>query len=138
MSDVLDAVLSVFECDRAWLSYPCDPQAVSAGVKMQRTRAEFPGLFAIGVEAPMDAETADLLRTVRASSGPVRLGPTSQHPLPAKKAKRLGIQSGIVTPSTGRAIDRTCSVSASAHTREPGQSRKGGSSRRSADGWRTR
>jgi transcriptional regulator with GAF, ATPase, and Fis domain len=96
MSDVLDAVLSVFECDRAWLSYPCDPQAVSAAAKMQRTRPEFPGLFAIGVDVPVDAETADLLRTVRASSGPVRLGPRSQYPLPAKMAKSLGIQSRIV------------------------------------------
>src|SRR5262249_45753956 len=25
MSDVLDAVLSIFNCDRAWLVYPCDP-----------------------------------------------------------------------------------------------------------------
>jgi PAS domain S-box-containing protein len=96
MSDVLDAVLSVFECDRAWLTYPCDPEAVSHGVKMQRTRPEFPGLFAIGADVPVDAETADLLRTVRASSGPVGLGPRSQYPLPAKMAKSLGIQSRIV------------------------------------------
>jgi PAS domain S-box-containing protein len=96
MSDVLDAVLSVFECDRSWLTYPCDPEAVSNGVKMQRTRPEFPGLFAVGADVPVDAETADLLRTVRASSGPVVLGPRSQYPLPAKMAKKLGIQSRIV------------------------------------------
>ena len=96
MSDVLDAALSVFECDRAWLTYPCDPEAVSNGVKMQRTRPEFPGLFAVGADVPVDAETADLLRTVRASSGPVVLGPRSQYPLPAKMAKNLGIQSRIV------------------------------------------
>ena len=96
MSDVLDAVLSVFECDRSWLTYPCDPEAVSNGVRMQRTRPEFPGLFAVGADVPVDAETADLLRTVRASSGPVGLGPRSQYPLPAKMAKRLGVQSRIV------------------------------------------
>jgi len=96
MSDVLEAVLSVFECDRAWLVYPCDPEAVSNGVKMQRTRPEFPGLYAIGADVPVDAETADLFRTVRASSGPVALGPGSQYPLSAKMAKRLGIQSRIV------------------------------------------
>ena len=96
MSDVLDAVLSVFECDRSWLTYPCDPEAVSNGVRMQRTRPEFPGLFAVGADVPVDAETADLLRTVRASSGPVVLGPRSQYPLPAKMAKRLGVQSRIV------------------------------------------
>src|SRR5258705_7208538 len=96
MSDVLDAVLSILNCDRAWLVYPCDPEAVSNGVKMQRTRPEFPGLYAIGADVPVDAETADLFRTVRASSGPVALGPGSQYPLSAKMAKRLGIQSRIV------------------------------------------
>ena len=29
MSDVLDVVLTIFECDRAWLLYPCDPEAAS-------------------------------------------------------------------------------------------------------------
>ena len=96
MSDVLDVVLSVFECDRSWLTYPCDPEAVSHGVKMQRTRPEFPGLFGVGVDVPMDPETAGVLRIVRASSGPVRFGPGSHHPLPAKMAKRLGIQSRMV------------------------------------------
>src|SRR5439155_20205697 len=28
MSDVLDATLSIFDCDRAWLMHPCDPEAV--------------------------------------------------------------------------------------------------------------
>src|SRR6266850_3112564 len=96
MSDVLEAVLTVLQGDRAWLVYPCDPEAVSNGVKMQRTRPEFPGLYAIGADVPVDAETADLFRTVRASSGPVALGPGSQYPLSAKMAKRLGIQSRIV------------------------------------------
>jgi len=41
MSDVLDAALSIFDCDRAWLMHPCDPEAVSHEVKMQRTRPEF-------------------------------------------------------------------------------------------------
>src|SRR5206468_3861781 len=96
MSDVLDAALSIFDCDRAWLVYPCDPEAPSHVLKMQRTRPEFPGLFGVGVEVPVDAETASVLRTVRASSGPVPFGPGSHHSLPAMMAKRLGIQSRIV------------------------------------------
>jgi PAS domain S-box-containing protein len=96
MSDVLDAVLASFGCDRAWLVYPCDPEARSHGVKMQRTRPEFPGLFPVGTEVPMDPEAADVCRIVRASSGPVGFGPGSNHSLPAGMAKRLGIQSRIV------------------------------------------
>src|SRR5499427_5829221 len=96
MSDVLDAVLTVLQCDRAWLVYPCDPDACWHGVKMQRTRPEFPGLFSVGLDLPVDAETADVLRTVRAASGPVRFGPGAPHPLPPTLAQRLGIQSRIV------------------------------------------
>ena len=96
MSDVLDAALSIFDCDRAWLVSPCDPEALSHGVKMQRTRPEFPGLYGVGVDVPVDAEMAGVLRTVRASNGPVQFGPGSHHPLPAKMAERLGVQSRIV------------------------------------------
>src|SRR5207245_114683 len=48
MSDVLDAALSIFDCDRAWLVCPCDQEAPSHVLKMQRTRPEFPGLFGVG------------------------------------------------------------------------------------------
>src|SRR6266478_4939252 len=96
MSEVLDAALSIFDCDRAWLVYPCVPEAASFGTKMERTRPDFPARFGVGVEVPIDAMAADVLRTVRASSGPVRFGPGSPHPLPAEMAKSLGIQSRIV------------------------------------------
>ena len=52
MEDVLETVLSVFECDRAWLVYPCDPQALSWRVAMERTRPEFPGPLARDFEHP--------------------------------------------------------------------------------------
>src|SRR5215510_10031771 len=95
LSDVLDAVLTVLQGNRAWLVYPCDPEARWHGAKMYRTRPEFPGLFSVDLDLPVDAETADVLRTVRAASGPVRFGPGAPHPLQAE-AQRLGIQSRIV------------------------------------------
>jgi PAS domain S-box-containing protein len=97
MSDVLDAVLSIFNCDRAWLVYPCDPEALSWKVPMEHTRAEFPGAFAVGLDLPVDPDIARVFQTVRASSGPVRFGPASEHPLPAEAAKRFSIQSMIGT-----------------------------------------
>ncbi len=96
MSDVLDAALSIFDCDRAWLMYPCDPEAVSHEVKMQRTRPEFPSLLGVGDEVPTDPETADMFRTVRASSGPVQFGPHSTHPLSSELAQRRRVQSRMV------------------------------------------
>ena len=96
MSDVLDAALSFFDCDRAWLMHPCDPEAVSHEVKMQRTRPEFPSLLGVGDEVPIDPETADMFRTVRASSGPVQFGPHSAHPLSSELAQRRDVLSRIV------------------------------------------
>jgi PAS domain S-box-containing protein len=95
MSDMLDAMLSIFNCDRAWLVYPCDPEAVSWKVPMEHARPEFPGLFVLGLDLPVDPEIAKVFQTVRASSAPVRFGPGSEHPLPAEAAKRFSIQSMV-------------------------------------------
>src|SRR5262245_25129212 len=65
-------------------------------MKMQRTRPEWPGLFSVDLDIPVDAKTADVLRTVRAASGPVRFGPGAPHPLPPTLAQHLNIQSRIV------------------------------------------
>ena len=95
MSDVLGEVLSIFNCDRAWLVYPCDPEARSWGVSMEHTRPEFPGAFVLGRDLPMDPGVAEAFRTVRASSGPVRFGTRSNHPLPEDVARRFSIRSQI-------------------------------------------
>src|SRR5882724_4888525 len=93
MSDVLDAVLAIFNCDRAWLVYPCDPEATSWNVPMEHARPEFPGVFVLELDLPVDPDVAHVFHTVRASSGPVRFGPGSEHPLPAEAATRFSIQS---------------------------------------------
>src|SRR4030095_10973159 len=67
MSDVLDAVLSILNCDRAWLVYPCDPEAASWKVPMEHARPEFPGLFALGLDLPVVPDVAKAFQTVRAS-----------------------------------------------------------------------
>ena len=93
MSEVLDAVLSMFDCDRAWLVYPCDPEAPSWRATMERTRPEFPGAFALGHELPVDEDVAKVFRAARSSVGPVRFGPGSERPVPAQIMERFGVQS---------------------------------------------
>jgi len=95
MSDVLEAMLSIFECDRSWLVYPCDPDAASWKVPMEHARPEFPGAFALGRDLPVDPQIAKAFEAVRASSSPVRFGPLSGHPLPADAQERFRIQSMI-------------------------------------------
>ena len=76
MSDVLDAVLEIFACDRAWLVYPCDPEAPSWRPVMEHTRPEFQGAFAMATDLPVDTEVATIFRSARAAirCGAVRPG----------------------------------------------------------------
>ena len=86
MSDVLEAVLEVFACDRAWLVYPCDPEAPSWRVVMERTRPEFPGGHAQQSDIPTDASVAAGFAAARASRGVVL-------DVPAEMAKRFAVRS---------------------------------------------
>lgn len=92
MRDVLDVVLSVFGCDRAYLLYPCAPDAPSWWIPMERTRSEYPGGNAQGVNMPMDPEVADSLSRLLAAKGPVRFGPGTDNPLPTEIAEQYSIK----------------------------------------------
>jgi PAS domain S-box-containing protein len=74
MGHVLDAVLEVFACDRAWLVHPCDPDAPSWSPAMERTRPDVPGAFTAGTAFPVDAEVAALFAAARGSERVVHLG----------------------------------------------------------------
>ena len=97
MGDVLDTVLSIFDCDRAFLLYPCDPQAATWTAPMERVKPEWPGVHTLKLEMPMDPEVAEMLRILVASDGPVKFGPSSEHSLPEKVSEIFGIKSIMST-----------------------------------------
>ena len=92
MSDVLDVMLSIFDCDRAWLVYPCDPHAPSWQVPMERTKPEYPGANALGVEIPMDPGVREAHKTQLASNGPVKYGPGTENPLPEDCSEKFSFK----------------------------------------------
>lgn len=105
MSDVLDIVLSIFDCDRAFLLYPCDPEAASWTSPMERTKPEYPGVLALGLEMPMDPGVRGKLRTLLESDGAVKFGPGSHLPLPTEISESFGIKSLLsmaVYPKVGK------------------------------------
>ncbi len=106
MSDVLDAVLEVFACDRAWLIYPCDPQAPVWRAVMEHTRPQFPGAFALGSDVPVTPDIANVLRTIRAADGAVLFGPGYELQVPGPIADRFATRSQMamaVRPKIDRA-----------------------------------
>ena len=105
MSDVLDKMLSIFQCDRAWLVYPCDPDSPTWQIFMERTQPEYPSVHPIGVDLPLDAAGAESFRILREAEEPVKFGPGSGHPLPVEMAQGVQVQSFIamaVYPKVGK------------------------------------
>lgn len=96
MSDVLDVVLTLFDCDRAWLVYPGNPQTTSYQVPMERTRPEYPGASARGLDIPVDPETRLILQAAKESSEPVAFDKLTNPPLPNALFKNFNVQSQVV------------------------------------------
>jgi PAS domain S-box-containing protein len=96
MSDVLDTVLEVFECDRAWLLYPCDPEAPSWRAVMEHTRPEFPGVFASGRDLPMTADSAEVARAALDCRRALPAGPGHERQVKPGIAERFGVRSEML------------------------------------------
>ena len=92
MSDVLGVVLSIFDCDRAFLMYPCDPGAAVWHVPMERNKPEYPGVLEPGLDMRMDPDVAETLRILLAADGPVKFGPGTPYALPADMSERFGFK----------------------------------------------
>ena len=97
MSAVLDAVLEIFACDRAWLLYPCDPDVASWRVVMEHTQTQFPGAFAaLERDLPMTVDSAEVARAALDFRGALPAGPGHERQVKPSVAERFGVQSEIL------------------------------------------
>ncbi len=69
MNKILEEVLEIFSCDRAWLLYPCDPNTVEWSVPFERTRAEWPGANAEHINIKLNTSTKYVFQTALDSKG---------------------------------------------------------------------
>ncbi|MFC1510752.1 ATP-binding protein, partial [Candidatus Omnitrophota bacterium] len=105
LCDVLDEALSIFDCDRAWLLFPCDPNASSWTVPMERTKKEYPGVNALDVDIPIDRASSETFRLALKSTGPVVYDPQTKLNTPASIAKPFSILAQIflaIKPKIGK------------------------------------
>lgn len=97
MSDVLDAVIECFDCDRAWLMYPCEVDAPLWNIPMERTKPEYPGALALGMrDIPSNDEVRTNIARALASPEPVTFGPDCDFPPPSPEVS-AGARAMIVT-----------------------------------------
>jgi PAS domain S-box-containing protein len=94
MDEVLGVVLALFDCDRAYLVYPCDPETQSWQAVKERTRPEYPGALATGRVYPLTPEVVRMYRVLREAPGPVSFGEgAGQQPLPPEDMQRFSLRS---------------------------------------------
>ncbi len=95
LSDVSDILLTIFECDRVWLVYPCDPNSATWQLSMERTQPEYPSGLHLGEEMPQNPENAALCRILLDASGPVQFNLETEHQVPTDLAQKHSVHSLI-------------------------------------------
>jgi len=103
--DVVQITFRTFECDRAWLLYPCDPQAATYRIPVEITRPEYPGGRALNIDLPMKPGADEACRLLLAAEGPLTFGPAGDFPLLAGMSEPFGIRSFIAVslhPKAGK------------------------------------
>jgi len=54
LNAVLDEILEIFQCERAWLLYPCDPQAGQIRIPYEKTVSQYSGIKSLGESLPVN------------------------------------------------------------------------------------
>jgi diguanylate cyclase (GGDEF)-like protein/PAS domain S-box-containing protein len=96
MRGLLDLILEVFNADRAWFLYPCDPAAPSWKVPLERTRPEWPGLFTQGVDIPMDSVMSAIFSELLGAKGTIQYGSNTDYPVPPLVAEQFSVKSQLM------------------------------------------
>lgn len=98
MNDVLNAAFSIFDCDRTWLLYPCDPEASSLHVSMEIARPEYPGAKIINEDVPMPPDMARNLLEALESPDPVTYTAGTERLVNKVSAEQFSVQSMMLAP----------------------------------------
>lgn len=69
---VLKETLEILGCDRAYMIFPCDPEASEWTATMERTRPEFPGISKDGSSIPILPWFAGVMGKLLATTQPVQ------------------------------------------------------------------
>ncbi|MHC1729790.1 MAG: PAS domain S-box protein [Syntrophobacteraceae bacterium] len=96
LSSIIKTVFSTFDCDRAWLLYPCDPDAPTFRVPVEITRPEYPGAKILNMDVPMSPNEARNMREALESDDPVIYTTGTEHPI--STAEQFGVQSQMFVP----------------------------------------
>ena len=97
LNSILEEMLSIFGCDRAFLINACSPSDATWQIPWERTRPEWPGAHAANLKAPMTPEVAEVFELALGSETPVKYCPEGGLPVPNIAVEAFSVQSQIIT-----------------------------------------
>ena len=95
---VLDTIISIFNCDRAWLLFPLDPKADSWNVPHIRYKQEFKVTFPRDGQLEMTPEIRETFRIILEAKNPISFGSKSKNLIPPGELKSYGVLSQMAMP----------------------------------------
>ncbi len=78
-NQILDTMIDVFDCDRAWILFPCNPDASFYDMTFMRAKPEW--FLETNYRVEITPETRCLMAQVLASEDPVVSDPVTQRPI---------------------------------------------------------
>jgi PAS domain S-box-containing protein len=97
MRDVLDALIAIFECDQAFLLYPCDPLAPAWEALMERARPGVVPAFILGQATPMDPTMALAMGDLNEAGRPMKFSEIGAESSPGDGKSGLFARSVLAT-----------------------------------------
>ncbi|MCG8552543.1 MAG: PAS domain-containing protein, partial [Desulfobacterales bacterium] len=75
LDQILEKLLGLFSCDRAWLFYPCNPDLGTFDIAYERTTPLFPGAKALNAAVPMTRDMAEYCSRALQNIGSPQIDP---------------------------------------------------------------
>ncbi len=94
--NVVNTVFSLFDCDRAWLFYPCDPDAPTFRVPMIICRPEYPAAQVLDVDLPIPPDMSENLREALGTDNALTYIAGTDRPINKVTAEQFGVQSQML------------------------------------------
>jgi len=99
INEMLDQILAefllLFDCQRAWLTFPCDTDADFYLVPREKTVAQWPGAGVDNLRLPMDDFSKSVISSALANTGPVAYD-SQKEKIPPPLNARFGVESMLV------------------------------------------
>ncbi|MGZ4978043.1 MAG: EAL domain-containing protein [Methylobacter sp.] len=96
LDGVLKEIQSLFDADRAWFLYPCDPNASFWSVPMEHSRAEWPGAFVRDMKIPVTEEIAEIFKSALETDKTLQYGPMQELAVPTIGVEEFSVKSQLL------------------------------------------